>query len=93
MVDKPLFEDIEPDSIQLIGKLDELNQLFRQGVTATIIDIDSSVCITVGNARYYFNPVIKKEEYEGFDGETHLRTVLKYDGWERSVAPTTGEEV
>lgn len=77
--------DIEPESIQAIGKVDALNQLFKDGATATIIDVDNSVYITVGNSRYYFNPVIEKEEYQGMDNKTHLKTVLKYDGWEKSL--------
>jgi hypothetical protein len=80
-----MFDDIEPDSIKLVGQLDELNLLFRQGATAVIIDGDSSVCIKVGETRYYFNPVIKEETYTGMDDKTHNRKILKYDGWEKSL--------
>tara|TARA_R110000782_G_scaffold125529_1_gene217134 strand:- start:510 stop:767 length:258 start_codon:yes stop_codon:yes gene_type:complete len=79
------LEGMNPDTVKAMGKLDNLNQLFKEGATATIIDVDSSVYIAVGNSRYYFNPVVIKEEYEGMDGETHLRTILSYDGWEKSL--------
>jgi hypothetical protein len=88
-----MSDDIQPETIKAVGKLDPINQLFREGATAVIIDVDASVCIRVGNRRYYFNPVIAKEEYQGLDDETHLRTILKYDGWEMSLAaPTTESE-
>ncbi|CAN5694505.1 hypothetical protein BH23PAT2_BH23PAT2_08340 [soil metagenome] len=79
------LDEINPDTVKAIGKIDNLNYLFKDGATATVIDVDNSVYITVGNARYYFNPVIEKEEYEGMDGETHLKTVYKYDGWEKKL--------
>ena len=77
--------DMNPDSIKAIGRLDSLNLLFHEGVTAVVIDKGKSVCLVVGNAKYYFNPAIKEEDYTGMDNETHNRIVLKYDGWERTL--------
>lgn len=79
------FKELNPDSIKAIGRLDSLNLLFHEGVTAVVIDKGKSVCLVVGNAKYYFNPAIKEEDYTGMDNETHNRIVLKYDGWERTL--------
>jgi hypothetical protein len=76
---------MNPDSIKAIGKLDMLNQLFRNGAVAVILDSGKAVVIKVGNSDYYFNPPTKTEDYEGLDGKIHTRTELKYDGWEKHL--------
>jgi hypothetical protein len=77
--------ELDVNSVKAIGKLDTLNQLFRSGAVAVIIDGGSAVVVKVGNSDYYFNPPTKTEEYEGFDGKIHTRTELKYDGWEKHL--------
>lgn len=77
-----------PEDIRQYGMNDELNQLFKDGVTITIIDHGKSACLTIGTTKYYFNPVIKTEDYNGVDNKIHNRIVLKYDGWEKKLTGT-----
>lgn len=81
----PQEPSLTPDSIKTIGKLDMLNNLFRDGAVAVILDKGKAVVLKIGNSDYYFNPPTKTEEYEGLDGKTHTRTELKYDGWEKHL--------
>jgi hypothetical protein len=40
--------------------------------------------IQAGNMRYYFHGDTKKKEIELFNGEKVTKTIIPYDGWERS---------
>lgn len=76
----------ELESVKAIGKLDMLNQLFREdGVKFYTIDDGDGFLMSIGNTRYFFNPVIDTDTYKSLDGKTHTRKYLKYDGWEKSL--------